>query len=265
MMPETWTLVTILLLAFTALARGLALSGIRGPWNLAVTCSRVGAALALVVVLAQRVSTHGGWSPLDWEQLILSLSLAILILYQAMAWAFRTEGASPFVDLLTLALVVTGMLLASHGGAVPTCIQRAVPFYIQWGLFLTGAAAAAVMGSAGLLIGLQSGLGQRGQRARWPDQADLTFFLTQTTMLTLVALGSGLVLSICWAWQTTGSLSTGDPRVTWMAITWLIVAMSSVARWLEKRWVGWSAGLAVVAAASALYGLLAVTLLPILF
>jgi hypothetical protein len=189
----------------------------------------------------------------------------MLVIYQVMAWGFRLEGAAPFVDLLALALIVTGVLTTGPGGSIPTCIQSATPVYIQWGLFLVGTATASIMACTGLLLGLQAGLGHRGQGAFWPSQADLTFFLTQATMLTLMTLGSGLVLSIYYSWQTTGSLSNGDSSLTWMAITWLIAAMGSLARWLERHWVGWLAGLAVVAAACALCGLLAMPYLPTLF
>ncbi len=257
MTPETWKLVAILLMAFTAVARGLTLLGVRGPWKLATTCFRVGAALTLMVFLAQLVRSSGEWSPLEWDQLIVSLSIAILVMYQAMAWAFRLEGAAPFVDLLALALVVTSMLITIPDGSAPTCIQSAAPVSIQWGLFLVGAAAAAIMGSTGLMLGLPAGLGRRSQGTHWPNRVDLTNFLTQATMLALFVLGCGLVLSIFWSWQTTGGLGSGDSRRAWMAITWLLAAMSNLARGLQKHWVGWQAILAVVAAGAALYGLLA--------
>lgn len=262
MTPEAWKLVAIFLMAFTAVARGLTLFGARGPWKLATTCLRVGAALTLMIFLAQLALSSGGWSPLLWDQLIVSLSIAILVVYQLMAWAFRLEGAAPIVDLLTLALVGTSMYITIPDGSAPTCIQSAVPVSIQWGLFLVGTAAAAIMGSTGLMLGLPAGLGRRSQGTHWPSRGDLTFFLTQATMLALFALGCGLVLGIFWSWQTTGSLGSGDSRWTWMAITWFLAAMSNLARGLQKHWAGWQAILAVVAASAALFGLLASQYLP---
>jgi hypothetical protein len=227
---------------------------------------RVGVILVLAVALVLLVMTSGGWSPVNWDHGVVSLSLTTLVIYQVMAWGFRLEGAAPFVDLLALALVVSSHFVYSPGEeTVPTCIQRTAPFYILWGLFSVGGAAAAIMGSGGLLFGLQTALGVRTQRGQWPSQNDLTFFLSQATMVALLALGIGLVLTVYWSWQTAGRLGNDGPLLIWMAITWLFAAMTSIARKLPRHWVGSQAILGVATAGTALYGLLAFLHLPALF
>jgi hypothetical protein len=262
MTPEIWPLVAILLMALAVVTRTLALLGVRGPWNLATAFIRLGAALALGVFLALLVGNSGAWSPLEWDQLMASLSIAILVMYQLMAWGFRVEGAAPLVDLLALALVVTGMSIPTADGLAPTCIQTAAPFIIWQGLFLVGTAAAAIMGSTGLMLGLQAGLERVAQGTHWPGRSDQVFFLAQANMLALLILGCSLVLSISWSWHTIGSLGLDDTYLAWMAITWLLAAMSNLARSVQRHWVGWLAILAVATTGTALFGLLVSPYLP---
>jgi hypothetical protein len=258
MTPESWILVALALMALTAVTRSLALLGVRGPWSLGAILFRVGAILVLAVVLALLVMASGEWSPVNWDQIVVALSLTMLVIYQVMAWGFQLEGAAPLVDLLALALVISSIFVHSPGDeSVQTCIQGTVPVYLQWVLFLVGSAAAAILGSGGLLFGLQSVVGHRRQRGQWPSRDDLTFFLSQTTMVALLTLGIGLVLSVIWSWQVAGSLGNGGPRLTWMAITWLLAAMSSIAKRLPRHWAGLQAILGVATACAALYGLLA--------
>ena len=49
---------------------------------------------------------------------------------------------------------------------------------------------------------------------------------------------------------------SGDDSLAWIAIAWLIVAMSHLARRLGRRWGRWAAGLAISAAVTVLVGLL---------
>jgi hypothetical protein len=53
-------------------------------------------------------------------------------------------------------------------------------------------------------------------------------------------------------------LTSGDPREGWVFVAWLVAAMSMLARRLGKRWGRWTAGLAVLAAAIAAFGLLVI-------
>jgi ABC-type transport system involved in cytochrome c biogenesis permease subunit len=85
--------------------------------------------------------------------------------------------------------------------------------------------------------------------------------LTQAIFLALVALGSGLTVSVWWAWQTAGTLTAGDPREIWMAVTWLTAAMSLVAWQLEGHRGRWAAGLALAAALYVGFGLVFLTYL----
>ena len=266
MTPESWILVALALTALTAVTRSLALVGARGPWSLVSVFFRVGAILVLAVVLVLLVMASGEWSPVDWDQIVVALSLTMLVIYQVMAWGFQLEGAAPFVDVIAFALAISSLLVYSPGDeSVPTCIQGAIPVYILWGLFLVGGGAAAIMGSGGLLSGLQAALGRRSHGGQWPSQDDLAFFFGQATMVALLTLGIGLVLNVCWSWQTAGSLGNGGPRLTWMAVTWLLAAMSSIAKRLPRHWLGLQAILGVATACTALCGLLAFLLIPAQF
>ena len=111
MTAEIWGASAMLLLAFAGLATWLAILHIRGPWHLAATCSRVGAVLALAVLLTQVATSHGEWSTLAWDQSILSLSLATLVIWQALRTVPKetlematVDGAGPWTRLLLVAL-----------------------------------------------------------------------------------------------------------------------------------------------------------------
>jgi ABC-type transport system involved in cytochrome c biogenesis permease subunit len=77
-------------------------------------------------------------------------------------------------------------------------------------------------------------------------------------LLALIGLGAGLVTSAWWAWRSVGGLAGDDPRQAWMAITWLLSAMSLLAWQLEAAAARWAAALAGLAATVAIGGLLAV-------
>jgi hypothetical protein len=79
--------------------------------------------------------------------------------------------------------------------------------------------------------------------------------------VTLVVLGSGLTVGAWWTWKTAGTQISDDPRSGWMAITWLVTAMSVLAWRLRQRPTRsgqWAAVLAILAAATAIFGLVAV-------
>jgi hypothetical protein len=262
MTPETLSLVAILLLALTAVSRGLALFGLPGPWSLATVTFRLGATLLLVVALGLLVATIGEWTPLYWKQLVVSLSIAILAIYQVMAWLLRLEGAAPLADLLALALIVASLLVTGPVTSAPDCSHDSAPFIIVQGLLLAGTASVAIMGCSSVLLGLVAAWGQDNQRPQWPGRDGLTHFLVQTNMLALLSLGFGLVLGIFWSWQTTGSLSSGDTGMAWMASIWLLAAMTNLARALQRHWLAWLVILAVVSASAAIGGLLIPPFLP---
>jgi hypothetical protein len=253
MASEPWGVVAALLLAVASVARGLSLFKVRGRWELLAFSARAAAAMALTVAVILAAVTHGQWSPFDLQQVALDLALATVVVYLVLALRFRTDAAAPAVDLLALALILTAVLAIRAGGPFLTCAQKTLPFLVQWFLFLVGAGGAMVAGSVGLMLILA----KREWPLKWPQGADLYLLLRQATMLALVLLGSGLALSLWWAWQAEGTLTGSDPRTTWIAITWLIMAMSLSAQHLPKRSGRWVTSLAMAAAAAAIVGLLA--------
>jgi hypothetical protein len=92
----------------------------------------------------------------------------------------------------------------------------------------------------------------------WTGRAGVHRLLAEATLGASVALGGGLAISVWWSWYTIGSLSGGDPRQTWMGATWLVLSMSLLGWQSERRGVRTAAVLACLAAAMALFGLLAV-------
>jgi hypothetical protein len=254
MAPEIWGALAALLLAMASVARGLDLFQVRGRWELLAFCARAGAAMLLTVAIIQAAVTLSQWSPFDLWQVALGLALATVVVYLVLAWRSRVDAAGPIVDLLALALILTGILAMRPGGPFLTCAQQAWPFPVQWVLFLTGAGGVMVAASAGLTLILAG----RSWHLHWPDRADSYLLLRQATLLALVFLGSGLTIGMWWAWQVGGTATSSDPREIWIAITWLIAAMGLLAQYLPRRWGWWAAGLAMVAAVAAIAGLLAV-------
>lgn len=253
MAVESWfSLGAGILLALAAAGRGLSWVGVRGRWSLVAAAARGAAGMALLVALAQ-----GEGSPFDLQQMALGLALATVGLHLALTWRLPTGDAGPLADLIALALTLTGLALRS-GGTVPTPAQRMVPFYVQWVLFLLGGGAAMVAGAAGLALALRVGPVRRSLSLAGPSCAGLGSLLREAVSLALVTLGSGLVTGVWWAWRTVGRLAGGDPREGWMAVTWLVAALSLLSWRLEKHPGWWAAALAVVAAAAAIVGLLAI-------
>lgn len=259
MTPELWASLAALLLAMAAAACGLALIRDGKWWDRIATGARATAVLALVLALVRLVVTRGGWSPFDIGQVVLSVALATLVVHLALQWRLKIDAAAPVVDLVAFGLALGGVVSVPPGGSVLTCAQRAAPFHIRWALFLLGAGGLTVAGSAGIMLALRTALTRYRWALAWPPWIDLHTFLKQASALALVALGGGLTVSAWWAWQTVGSLTSGVPAEGWIATASLVTAMSLLVRRVGKRWGRWAAGLAVVAAAVAIVGLLAAT------
>lgn len=254
---EAWVALSAgILLAVTIVAQGLALSRVRGRWDLVAIGTSVGAAVLLATTLILTVREHERWSPFDLQQMALSLALMTLIIHLVLAWRAGTIKTGLVVDLVVLVLALMVVIAIRPGGSPLNCIQRAFPFQLQWILFLLGAGGATVAGGTALMLALRIWLVERGSALRLPRRVDFYVPLKQAARLVLAALGSGLVVGSWWAWQTMGVLTSGDPREEWMAVTWLVAALSLLA-WRLEKWAGrWAAGLAVVAAIVALFGLL---------
>jgi len=275
------------LLLLAAVAQGILLSSTRDRsagfrdcppwWGRIVLGARLGAAFLVAAALVSEAVSQGTWTPFDLmgdiSQIALSLGLATLITHLALIglnaldragrglprWVTPTElatDAGPAADLSSLALIVLAVAIAP--GAPPvTCAQRVAPVALQWALFLLGGGSTLLAGSAGLMrtvgdltprFGLDLAIGQ----------PDLDSLLRQAAALSLIAVGGGLIAGAYWSWRTLGTAGSGDPREGWMAVTWLIEAMSLLAWRLQKRPSGWAAALALFAAAIAIGALLAV-------
>jgi hypothetical protein len=237
-------------------------------WHLLALGARLGSVVALIISLVLATVTHGEWSPSDLRQVAIGLALATLLIHLLLVWRLETDSASPVVDAVALALILIDAIAIRPGGPLLSCVQRAAPYRVQWILFLLGSGGTLVAGSAGLMLGLNPWSVKHSRRLGLPDTADIHTLLRQATALAWLLLGSGIVVSAWWAWQTMGTLADGDLRVGWCAITWLILAMSELAWRLDKTLADsegeqdrgrWPARLAVVAAAAAFLGLLAVT------
>jgi hypothetical protein len=199
------------------------------------------------------------------SQVLLGLALATLAVYLLLVWRLRVDGAALIVDMVVMALVLTAYLVGQPPELEPIRLQRGASRQILWALLLVGAGGVMVAGSTGLVLGLRAGLRARTPNLAWPLWLDLHLLLKQATFLSLVVLGAGLAVSAWWAWQAGGTIAIGSGALTfgsngdgllWMATTWLIAAMSHVARRVGKKWGRWTAGLAIAAAVTGLVGLL---------
>jgi hypothetical protein len=258
---ETWVILgASALMAIAIVAQGLGWSRAPGRWDWLTLIARLGAVAALAAGLALATIRQGAWTPFNLRLLTPSLAIGALIIHLALTWRYDTDGAGPAIDLTTLAL----SLLAAGvwaGESLPTCPQRALPFPVQWGLTVVGAGGAVVAGSAGLMLLLRGFWARIGWDLPLPPREDVHAFLRQATMVTLVALGSGLTVGAWWTWTTEGTPTSDDPRSGWTAITWLVTAISVLAWRLRQRPTRlgqWAAVLAILAAATAIFGLVAV-------
>jgi hypothetical protein len=254
MTPEHWGILAAVLLLVAIAARMLALFSTGTRWKLVVIGARLGAGLGALVALILMVGIQGGWSPFAPRQLALGLALASICAHLLLTWRGNCDGAGPVADLVVLGLVVWG-LFAPAAGRQLSCAQDTIPFGIQWGLFLAGGGAVLVAASTALVLALQRIVAAWGPDLHWPMRHDLYRFLVEAAALALTVLGGGLVLSAWWAWRSEGALSDSDPREIWIAITWLLVAMSWLTRHWNRRWRTRAAALAIVAAATLLIGL----------
>jgi hypothetical protein len=266
MTSEFWlTLGASALLVVAGVARGLVFFRSQKWWYPLAIGARTGSAIVLAVVLVLSAIDRGYWSPFDLQQAAFSLALAMLCMHLMLSWRCGVDGAGPVADLVALLLVLAGLLLIRPGAPQLTCFQRRAPFYIQWALSLLGAGGVIAAGSAGLQLLLRAGSIRRGWGFRGPSEADLHAFLGHATVWALIALGTGLTVGVWWAWRAMGSLASGDPREVWMASTWLVAGTSLLSWQLKRRSGQLPAGLVVMAAAVAIFGLLAVVDLRSLF
>jgi hypothetical protein len=261
MTPEIWGVVAAFLLTLAALAGSVALIEVRGRWGAAASGARAAGTVTVAVALGLAVVAQGEWSPLETRQVVLGLALAMLSIQMVLAWSLSIGSGGPVVDAVAVALILVGTFLFRSDVPPRTCAQQAAAFWVQWILYLLGGGGVLVAGSAALMLALHKGLSARGRSIRQPKRGDLYSLLTQAIFLALVALGGGLTVSVWWAWQTAGTLTSGDPRELWLAITWLTAAMSLLAWLLEDHRGRWVAGLALVAALNASFCLVFLTYL----
>lgn len=258
-MTEMWlALVAGFLLAAAGVARGLTL--LRGPgwWGLITTIARLAAAALLLGAAVSAAIGHGEWSPLNLRQVALDLSFVVLGIHLVLAWRQGVDGAGPVVDVVLLLLLLVGVFVVPSGASPLACAQRTVAAYASWVLLLLGGGGVLVAASSGGLVVLRALQDGRGWELGLPSDVELQAFLRQATGLALIGLGSGLTISVWWAWHTAGSLAGGHLRPIWMAGVWLVVGLSWLSWQLERRAGRWAVVWAIAAAALMLVGLLAV-------
>jgi hypothetical protein len=256
MTPEIWALVAVALLGLASVAGVLVMLAVREPWDAVAIGIRMAALAALIVALAAAVIVQGQWTAADPQQAMLGLIVAMLAVHLVLAWRLGAGSAGPTVDIVALALSLVSVFAIQAGAPGLPCVERASLFQAQWVLFLLGGGGMLVAGSAGLMLAMRQGMVWVGRDFRPQWQIPLYGLLTQAVILALVALGGGLILGVWWAWRTSGLLAVGNPREVWMAVAWLTAAMSLLAWQLDGSRGRWPAGLALVAAAAVLVGLL---------
>ena len=254
---------TSALMAIALVAQALGLSGAFGRrrWPALLVITRVAAAAVLAAALILFTIGEGGWTPFDLRHLTLGLALAALTIHLAVAWGCHTDGAGPAIDLVILVLSLLAVGVRARE-APPPCLQPGLLFLAPWGLWVVGAGGAVVAGSAGLMLLLRGFWAKIGWDRQLPPRANVGAFLRQATIVTLAALGFGIAVGSWLAWKNVGAPTGGDPRFAWMAITWLVTAMSLLA-WRLRQRPGrqglWAAILAISAASTAILGTLAIT------
>lgn len=260
MMVELWAVLALFFLLVAIIAWGLKLFNAARRWSQVITVVRVSALLALGATILLSVSARGWGSPPDPRQLVLALAWTTLAVYVVLSWRFRVDAASPVVDLVAAGLVLTAMLFVQSGGLVGTQPRCAIPIHVHWALFLLGTGGVLVAGSAGLMLALRAVLAWRKPDLACPRRSDSHLILKHASAFALVALGAQLAVSTWWGWRTLGTLASEDTLFGWVAITWLVTAMSLLARRTGRKWGPWTAGLAVTAAVVVLLGLLIATI-----
>jgi hypothetical protein len=249
---DSWAILAAALMALAAGFSGLILLEIRGPWRWLAVVARLAGVVILALALMASAEARGEWSPFDLQQVALALALAAVALGLLLTWLRRIQEAGLVLDLAVLVLVLLAAFAIYQGGPRLSCDQRSLLFGVRWALFLLGAGGALIMGTLALTLVLAIALPGRA------SPGPLRRLLADATFSTLLALGLGLVASVCWSWRAAGSLGGGDARLGWMAATWLVAGMSLLAWQMERRAGRWATALAAMAAAIALVGLLVV-------
>lgn len=256
MTPEIWVVIAVVFLALAAVASGLVLFSIRGPWDAVTLGARMVALAILIVALVMSAIGQGRWSAAEPQQAMLGLIVMMLVVHLTLAWRLGAGSAGPVVDIVSLVLGLVTVIAIEPGTPGLVCVQQSPLSQAYWVLFSLGGGSVLVACTAGLTLALRKLLQWRGGHPRLPGQILLHGLLAQATVLALVALGSGLVISAWWAWRASGLPGGGNPRRVWMAVAWLFVATSCLAWQLDSRRGRWAAGLALVAAAAVLVGVL---------
>ncbi len=256
MMPEIWVAIAAALLGVGAIAGSTAIFAGRRPWGAVAIGARVAALAALIVTLIAAVMASGQWTAFDRQQAMLSLVVALEAIHLVLVWRLGAVGVGPVVDIVALILSVVGVFLIQAGAPSPICTQQASLFQAHWVIVLLGGGSLLVAACAGLALALRWLLVWRGLELDLPEPVSLYGLLKHAATLALVALGSGLLTGVWWAWRTTGVMLGANAREVWMAVAWLITAMTLLAWQLGGRRSQWAAGLALVAAAAMLVGLL---------
>ena len=255
MMPEIWVAVAAAFLGMAAVAGGLSMLAVRGLWDAVAIGARVAALAALVVALIAAAMAQGQWTAADPRQAMLSLVAAMVAVHLLLAWRLAAS-AGPMIDIVALVLSLVSVFAIRAGAPSSICVQQAFLLQAHWVLCSLGGGSVLVAGCAALMLAFRKGLAWRGKDLQLPGWIPLYGLLTQATMLALVALGGGLIIGVWWVWGTSGTMVGGNAREVWMAVAWLTAAMSVLAWQLEGHRSRWVAGLALVAAAAVLVGLL---------
>jgi hypothetical protein len=254
--PEVLATVAVAFLGLAAVAGGLTVFAARGRWETVVVGARVLALVALIAALVAAAVVQGRWTAADPQQALLSLVVAMLAVHLVLAWRLGVGSAGPIVDIVSLALSLVAVFAIQPASSEAICLRLPVVVQGQWALFSVGGGSILVAGCAALMLALRKGLLWRGPDLQLPGWLPLIDMLSQAARLSVVALGCGLLLGVWWSWRTSGRLAGGDARQAWMAVAWLVSAMSVLAWQADSRTSRWAAGLALVAAAAVLVGLL---------
>lgn len=254
MMADLWSLVAAVSLALSAVAGGLAAFRTDSAWVRIFLGLRVTSMVAVAVALVGRAGTAGGWSPYDPQLSVLGLVLAMLIVHSVLAWLLKAGPTGPLVELAGLGLLLVGAAGLPAGTLPLPCPQEVAWLQIQWALFLLGGGSLLVAGCMGLTLMVDRAVQSRGRSVHLATSENLYTLLVWAVKLAFVTVGSGLTIGLWWAWRSLGTLASGDPRAEWMALAWLLTAMSLLAGQLERHQRWWVAGLAGLAALNVIFG-----------
>ena len=257
MILEFWmALGSGILLAGALVAELLSLWRQRAVWQVLAPVTEIAAGIVLAIALALSIARHGAWQPDSLQHICWGLALAALVVHLAFTWLLRVRAATLAVDPLALALALVGAFAPLPASAPVDCTQTGAITTLTWGLLLLGIGASALAGGSAVMLAVRSVLDRFDPALQLPERQSLKLSLAQATTLALVGLGAGLTLAVWWAWRATGSLLASDARQGWLAIVWLLIAMSSLAWRLEKQASDWAAGLVLLASVTGLVSLL---------